>query len=191
MMTAFLICIAMAAVPDSLLDESVFQRTIEQNTDFDIQDAELLLNIGIYHRINVYRVEKGKSTLRWNDNLMNTAGLHSKEMYERDFFSHVNPKNKALRNVDDRLKYAKADFNTFGENIAFFDEPLPDEKTLTNELLQQWIDGIFTQWRTSKGHRKNMLRDAFKQTGISCYLSVENVNQTHRVIVHATNVFTD
>ncbi len=190
-MTFFLCCITLISMPDSLLKEHVYWRYIDRNKAIEFNDVEVLLNAGVFHHINQYRVENSKHALTWNDQLNKAARLHNIEMKKHHFFAHKNPKNKALKGVRNRLEKVSADYTTFGENIAFFDEPITYDEKLNAEQVQTWAIDIFNQWKNSKGHRENMLRDAFLQSGISCYISMENTNKKSRVVIHATNVFTD
>lgn len=101
-------------------------------------------------RINAARAEVGVSSLRNDPVLQEAARQHSRDMYQRHYFSHQTPDGKSPY---DRLHDAKFHFVTAGENIAF--APDPD---------QAWDSLI-----NSPDHRANILNPDFRCAGIGAF----------------------
>jgi uncharacterized protein YkwD len=101
-------------------------------------------------RVNTARADVGVSPLRMDPVLQEAARQHSRDMYERHYFSHQTPDSKSPY---DRLHDARFHFVTAGENIAF--APDPD---------QAWDSLIH-----SPDHRANILNPDFRCVGIGAY----------------------
>src|SRR5207248_3248732 len=69
--------------------------------------------------VNSERQRNGLRPLRMDPQLQVVARAHSRDMYERDYFSHVSPDGKS---AFDRLRAAGVKFLAAGENIAFAPE---------------------------------------------------------------------
>lgn len=189
-MTILLLSVMLYTVPDSLLEAQTYWHSLDKMEYVDESDVEMLLNIGVFHRINAFRIANGINALVWSDKLSNAAKVHNLEMDNHQFFAHSNPRNRSLENVTDRLQHVNASYTTYGENIAYFNEPIEPDQTITAKDIPTWSEALFSQWKNSKGHRINMLRTIFTQSGISCYLSIRG-KKKKQVVVYATNVFTD
>lgn len=97
--------------------------------------------------VNKERVNRGIAPLVWNEGLANVGRAHSKDMFERGYFSHYSPEG---RDVGDRLEEAGIDYSFAGENLA----------------LAPNVDRANTGLINSEGHRRNILDPAFKKLGI-------------------------
>jgi uncharacterized protein YkwD len=84
-------------------------------------------------------------------NLRCSARVHSKDMYERDFFDHTNPSGEGPA---DRIEQANYAWMSYGENIAW-------RYSTPEEVVQGWND--------SPGHCTNMMSDWFDEIGVGMY----------------------
>ncbi|QIN81723.1 hypothetical protein GBA63_03030 [Rubrobacter tropicus] len=87
--------------------------------------------------------------------LQKVARAHSKDMIQRDYFSHTT--KGTSRQACDRVKNAGYRFRYCGENIAYgsgsYGEP----------------QSIMRSWMKSTGHRRNILNGKYREIGIGAY----------------------
>lgn len=99
--------------------------------------------------INRYRRDKGLSTLSLNDQLGAAAEYHSRDMAQKDYFKHT------LSNGDSPeeniIAHGYRDYRFVGENIAAGFASAND---------------VFTGWKGSPEHDRNMLSKNFTEIGI-------------------------
>ena len=100
---------------------------------------------------NIFRMNNHLKPLELDDSTSQAAYLHSKEMNDRDYFSHD---SKLQGSLSDRLQKQKVVFQVAGENIAW-----------------NYTDGIsaVVGWINSEGHRKNLLDKRFTEIGVGIY----------------------
>lgn len=110
--------------------------------EFD-EESELQMFI----KINQERRKLGISELRWNSEIVPVARKHSQDMWERRYFSHINPDGE---DPGDRLAQGGVIYLLAGENLAL---------APTVNLAHQGL-------MNSEGHRKNILDPRFKKIGI-------------------------
>ncbi|WP_232423548.1 MULTISPECIES: CAP domain-containing protein [Bacillus] len=105
----------------------------------------------IFDITNIIRKKFNLSPVQWDEATAEVALLHSQDMFDKNYFSHVSPTNGDL---GDRLKKGKVPFSVAGENIA-----------------AKYVDGIAAVegWLNSKGHRETMLNDEFTHLGVGVY----------------------
>ena len=84
-------------------------------------------------------------------NLRCSARVHSKDMYDRDFFDHTNPSGEGPA---ERMQQANYPWMSYGENIAW-------RYSTPEEVVQGWND--------SPGHCTNMMSDWFDEIGVGLY----------------------
>jgi uncharacterized protein YkwD len=97
--------------------------------------------------INMERAKEGLKPLKADREETLVARAHSKDMFARGYFAHVNPDGK---DPFDRMKAAKVKFRTAGENLA----------------LAQTLQIAHTNLMNSPGHRANIMSPQFKRVGI-------------------------
>lgn len=97
--------------------------------------------------VNAVRERNGLRPLVMDPQLRDVARAHSRDMYQRDYFSHVTPDG---RSAFDRLDAAGVKFLAAGENIAF----APDVDSAEASLLG------------SPEHRANILAPDYVRVGI-------------------------
>lgn len=97
--------------------------------------------------VNEERQKQGRRSLTIDQDLTEVARAHARDMWQRQYFSHVNPDGQ---DPFDRLKAANVQFITAGENLA-----LAPTVGLAHEGLMN-----------SEGHRANILEESFGRIGI-------------------------
>lgn len=128
----------------------------------EIREQELAIAEGV----NDERQAQGLATLEWRGDLARVAREYSRRMLDEGFFDHVSPEGESIA---DRVRDAGITFTAVGENLYQGDGPLDHVSTA--------VDG----WMDSPGHRENILREVFTQTGVGL------ARQGDRVI--ATQIF--
>ncbi|WP_338753873.1 CAP domain-containing protein [Bacillus sp. FJAT-52991] len=100
---------------------------------------------------NMIRVRFELNELTWDSDVAEVARLHSKEMFEKQYFAHESP---STGDLGDRLTKANIAFQTAGENIA-----------------ANYIDGpaAVEGWLNSEDHRKALLEEEFALLGVGVY----------------------
>src|SRR3989304_7743825 len=101
----------------------------------------------MFELVNQERAKLGIEPLVWDESLSEVGRSHSKDMFERVYFSHYSPEGK---DVGDRLEESGINYSYAGENLAL----APDVIRAHNGLMN------------SEGHRRNILDPAFKKIGI-------------------------
>jgi uncharacterized protein YkwD len=99
--------------------------------------------------VNEERTSRGLKALKMDAKLQEVARDHSRDMFIRGFFAHVNPDGE---DPFDRMKEAEIVFKVAGENLA-----LAPNVELAHEGLMN-----------SPGHRANILTVEFGLVGIGC-----------------------
>ncbi|HEY6503624.1 MAG TPA: CvpA family protein [Chitinophagaceae bacterium] len=97
--------------------------------------------------INNERAKEGLKPLKADREQTLVGRAHSKDMFVRGYFAHVNPDGK---DPFDRMKEADVKFRTAGENLA----------------LAQTLEIAHKNLMNSPGHRANIMNPAFGRVGI-------------------------
>jgi uncharacterized protein YkwD len=108
---------------------------------------------------NEIRRDRGLKPLCVHPKLQKAARSHSRDMIERDYFSHD---TKDGRTFDARLKafgYDPGGYRHYaiGENIAYGNGPYGEP------------DSIMDAWMKSDGHRRNILNNEFREIGVGTH----------------------
>jgi uncharacterized protein YkwD len=98
--------------------------------------------------MNEYRRSLGLSPLIWDSRVAAVAKAHSRDMYERDYFSHTTPEG---RTTWDRLAARRVTYSRAGENIAW-------GQTTGRAVLEAWLN--------SPHHRENIEREGYTHHGV-------------------------
>lgn len=112
------------------------------------------IETAIYQQINQVRQEDGLKTLKKNDRLAEVARRYSQQMAEKDFFSHTGADGS---NVADRVVAGQISFQIVGENLYM--------GTNIRKPAENAVEG----WMNSPGHRENILRPVYAETGIGVW----------------------
>jgi uncharacterized protein YkwD len=105
----------------------------------------------IQEKVNSERRENQLAPLIWNEELALEARRHAKNMAERHFFSHEDPKRGEISR---RLDSSGIEWNRCAENLY-------KEKDVPNPA-----EDAVKSWLQSPGHRRNMLDSGLAETGI-------------------------
>lgn len=108
----------------------------------------------VRQQINRIRQQQNLSELRQNDRLAEVARAYSRRMATEHFFSHTSPSGDSMVQ---RVQAAKIRYFVLGENL-FRGTNLPNP---VNSAVQGWMQ--------SPGHRENIVRPEFRETGIGVW----------------------
>lgn len=101
----------------------------------------------MFRAVNTQREKAGAQQLVFDDTLRDVALSHSRDMFERGYFSHYTPEGFS---PFDRMEKFGIEFNFAGENLAL---------APSTELAMQGL-------MNSPGHRKNILSPNFNKLGV-------------------------
>ena len=87
--------------------------------------------------------------ITWNETLEKAAASHSKDMFQKKYFSHTSPNGTK---AGARIEAAGYRWKTYGENIAM---GYSDERAV--------VEG----WLSSPGHCKNIMNAYYKEMGVA------------------------
>lgn len=147
---ALLIVLCLSSFSPGQISKAVFVRG---RTTSEAFSADLkLLEQQIFDRLNQIRAENGLKKLIWNDEVARIARMHSQNMANFNFFSHVGVDGKRVDGRADTI--GLRGWQLIGENIAF------------NSGFENPAERAVTGWMNSPGHRENILRENWKETGI-------------------------
>ncbi|MCK0470633.1 CAP domain-containing protein [Halalkalibacter sp. APA_J-10(15)] len=125
------------------------ERPTVSNDDWqEIEHAEARQ---IFDYTNVIRARHGLEAYEWQEDVAVVAYGHSREMKEKEFFSHTSPEYGEL---DQRFERSDIGFRLAGENIA-----------------AMYTDGVAAVegWLNSEGHRVNLLHEEFTHLGVGVF----------------------
>lgn len=108
----------------------------------------------VHRLINEQRQRAKLPPLAWREDVARCARDHSRNMAQRDFFDHVDPR---LGDVDQRLNRFRIAWRVCGENIFM----LSGYSNPAQVAVQGWMD--------SPGHRANILEQRFTHTGVGVF----------------------
>lgn len=153
-----------------------------ERINLDDPDAKRL-NAAIFFVTNEQRVAKKLPELEYHPLLEEAATIHSREMADRGFFDHINPKSRKFRNPDDRARYAGISNPHLAENIieSFGLEYeantkvypgergvfryKPDADPIPPHTYLSLAEVMVNKWMNSPPHRKNILLEKAEQLG--------------------------
>ena len=155
--------------------------TAADNVDFNSQiDSSLqqIITQKIFEKTNAIRTSRGLSELAQNNDMDQLAQLHSNNMVEYNFYSHVDHQGKSPSQRADDLNF---EWRRIAENIAevpWRENVLKCGNTKSAELISECV---IEGWRNSPGHLANMTGE-FDQLGVG-------VAFTNDSIAYFTQVF--
>ena len=133
-------------VPEETPDtDSINSTTNMSNTDNGAFEQDVL------RLTNAFRSKQGLAPLTLNQKLAEAAEGHSEDMATQDFFSHTGKDGDKL---SDRVKQVDYGYRAIGENIA---------------AGQATPEAVVEAWKTSPGHRANLLNAQFTEIGVGYY----------------------
>ncbi|MEL6682701.1 MAG: CAP domain-containing protein [Pseudomonadota bacterium] len=101
--------------------------------------------------LNAFRAEQGRGTVSENPKLRRAAQLHAEDMRARGYFSHRSPGGPQGETMTQRIATSGCRPGASAENIA---------QGQTSEA------SVFSAWRNSAGHRRNMLGARYTEYGL-------------------------
>ena len=108
----------------------------------------------VRQQINKIRQAQGLSQLRHNEQLAAVARSYSQKMADQNFFAHTSPDGDTMVQ---RLERARIFYFLVGENLFM----------CTN--IPQPVPASVKGWMSSPGHRQNILRPEYRETGIGAW----------------------
>lgn len=135
----------------------------------------------VHREINERRQEKGLQPLEYDERLQTVARSHSKDMGQRQYFSHSSPEGETVEDryqehgYSCRVPTSRNRYTTGAENIAYtyaherIEQNSGDTAYYTNE--EEIAKGLVNQWMNSTGHRENILRPYWENEGIGIYIT--------------------
>ena len=106
---------------------------------------------------NQARTSRGKPALCVHSALTDAARAHSQDMLNREYFSHTSPDGETVKQRLESSGYTfnRSSYYAYGENIAWgAGSPYAT------------ADYLFKGWMQSKQHKRNILKDDFREVGI-------------------------
>lgn len=104
--------------------------------------------------INQVRQKDGLQPLQNNEKLAQVARNYSRQMAQRNFFSHTGADGSTLQ---DRVRAGGISYWIVGENL------------FKSQNISKPVPAAVEGWMQSPGHRENILRPVFRETGIGVW----------------------
>lgn len=120
-------------------------------SEADWKEIEQGMEQQIFDLTNIYRHQHGESPLIKDDQVAEVAYLHSKDMFDQNYFSHYSQDGSGLK---ERLERKEVYYLSAGENIAAQHTDAPAA-----------VEG----WLNSEGHREAMLNDSYTHLGVGVH----------------------
>lgn len=151
---------------DNMVPDIIDDRTDPTEFEDDVIEQE------IHDRVNEIRSRNNLSPLTYDSELAFIAANHTRDMLERDYFSHVSPEED---NYKDR--YAAAGYNCsiqseffvyYGEeNLARISlDPYTTSTLSEDEKLFQIAKRVVATWMNADRYRENLLQPFWEHHGI-------------------------
>jgi uncharacterized protein YkwD len=119
----------------------------------------------VYEQVNEARTTRDLDPYAWDPDLAYIGRAHSKDMAERDYFSHNNPEGEGPSGR--MMAYGLGDtYFSATENIIRF--PIPEEAT-----KDAVADRIFRAWKKSDPHWDAILSTDHERAGVGVYITEE------------------
>jgi uncharacterized protein YkwD len=140
------------------------------------------LEFRIHELINAERAAHKLRPLKFEERLAEIGRLHSRDMFKRSFFDHIDPDGKGptargrargytcRKWVGDAVAEGLAE-NIFQNNlynrVIFNNDIATYEWNSTEDIAQSTVKG----WMGSLGHRHNILTATYQREGIGVYIA--------------------
>ena len=150
---------------------------LDLNSEID-SSLQQIITQKIFEKTNAIRTSRGLSELAQYDDMDQLAQLHSNNMVEYNFYSHVDHQGKSPSQRADDLNF---EWRRIAENIAqvpWHENVLKCGNTRSAESISECV---VEGWRNSPGHYANMIGE-FDQLGVG-------VAFTNDSIAYFTQVF--
>jgi len=169
---------------------------VNQIIDLNKIDYDLL-NAAIFFATNEQREKKNKPVFEFSVALRDAAKLHTEQMVERNFFSHIGKTRKYKTPSERTAIFGIAKNALIGENILLefslkynpkkaYNVKVQDGKTMyyympSGQAIEMHTYWSFAQaaldsWMHSPPHKKNILNSSFSKLGCSAILDASTLN---------------
>lgn len=139
-----------------VIDETVEEKAIESFPPAANEALYASLEMQVFEITNAIRVQKGLAPLLWHPETNIASRLHSKDMADRNYFSHYTLEGVSF---SERLDNQGINYVSAGENIAY---GYRDSIHMVND----WLN-------STTGHREILLGD-FKYIGVGIWIDSDN-----------------
>lgn len=116
-----------------------------------VSQAQLPNVAGFTQTLNEFRASQGRGAMRQNALLTQAANAHAADMERRGYFSHSSVGGPNGDDLVARAQSAGCTLRAGAENIA---------------QGQRSEQDVFTAWRNSPGHRRNLLGAPYTEYGL-------------------------
>lgn len=162
------------------ITESITETLGDPASEFDGQPVtqnatgvgEQAIERQIHEEVNEERAAAGLDRLSTDDDLQRVARNHSADMVADGYVGHESPDGVTPA---DRL--AAAGCQAGGENVAqsWIDEPVAvDGETIVADNESEVAAHLVDRWMASPGHRENILRESFAESGVGVVVTDDN-----------------
>lgn len=145
---------------------------LEEDSSECATNAKFMAQVeqAIFKKVNQERAKAGVKALSYNKTMRKYARIKSKDMGDKNYFSHRDPAGKL---ITARMKKDGVKYSAWGENIAYIGGTF-DANALANEFMNNWMK--------SPGHRANILSNKFAGIGVGVYKVGNRVYATQEFI---------
>ncbi len=137
------------------------QKMDENNVDIELLDA------CIFYLTNQERTAHNRSAFKYSNSLRKSSNMHSEDMVNDNFYSHINPVDGSKRDPGMRMARFGAG-GAMAENIAKVSYYGQSYLEVARAFVDMWMD--------SPGHRKNILSKDFNYLG--CGIALRKSSST-------------
>ncbi|QBQ55518.1 CAP domain-containing protein [Nitrosococcus wardiae] len=110
----------------------------------------------IISRTNHFRREKGRPKLKVNPKLMETAQYFAEFMARTDQYGHYADGNRPAERAKEQ-----------GYNYCIVSENIASRFNTAGFITEELVQGFFQGWKSSPGHRKNILDPGITEIGVA------------------------
>ena len=143
---------------------------LDLNSEID-SSLQQIITQKIFEKTNAIRTSRGLSELAQNDDMDQLAQLHSDNMVEHNFYSHVDHQGKSPSQCADDSNF---EWRRIAENIAqvpWHENVLKCGNTRSAESISECV---VEGWRNSPGHYANMIGE-FDQLGVGVAFTKDSI----------------
>jgi uncharacterized protein YkwD len=125
-----------------------------------VPETPLLTDVetGVLYWVNAERIQRGLRPLKQAEDLAVIARAFSRDMVARGFFGHTDPDGHS---VTHRVERGGINWRGVAENIA------------RNRGYADPAHAAVTEWMKSEGHRRNILDDGYRETGVGVAIAAD------------------
>ncbi|MDQ6786691.1 MAG: CAP domain-containing protein [Acidobacteriota bacterium] len=137
------------------------KRELETETAVSVKISTSVLDLEhrVFALVNERRAEAGLPALVWNNDAAKMARMHSENMANFKFFSHIGLDGKK---VSDRAgTIGLKNWRQIGENIAL------------NRGFKSPLESAVQSWMNSAGHRENILKTDWQNSGVGVAVAAD------------------